>query len=100
MKRHRKRRKGRSAAKPDRASNPIVAWLHGLAALGDERWDEAIVAFKRFLKMDAKPQDRPTAYYNLGACYLALERYDDALATLDKVERYAPDDPEAMHSRG
>ena len=95
-----RRRKRRSAAKPDRASNPTIAWLHGLAALGDEHWDEAIVAFKRFLKMDIKPKDRPMAYFNLGACYLALERYYDALATLDEVERYAPDDPETIHSRG
>ncbi|MBE9507084.1 MAG: tetratricopeptide repeat protein, partial [Chloroflexi bacterium] len=40
------------------------------------------------------------AYQNLGACYLALEQYDEALAALDEVERYAPDDPDTLHSRG
>jgi tetratricopeptide (TPR) repeat protein len=83
----------------DRASNPIIPWLHALAAMGDERWDEAIVALRRFLEMAHKPEDRRTARFNLGACYLALERYDEALAVLDEVERHALDDPEAVHSR-
>lgn len=95
-----RRRKRRSAAKPDRASNPTVAWLHGLAAMGDERWDEAIVALQRFLEMISKPEDRRQAYQNLGACYLALERYDEALAALDEAERYIPDDPDTVHNRG
>ncbi len=75
---------------PDRASNPTIPWLHGLAAMGDERWEEAIVALQRFLEMTNKPEDRRLAFQNLGACYLALERYDEALAALDEVERYAP----------
>ena len=95
-----RRRKRRSAAKPDRASNPTIAWLHGLAAMGDERWDEAIVALQRFLEMVSKPEDRRQAYQNLGACYLALERYDEALAALDEAERYIPDDPDTVHNRG
>ena len=97
MKRHRKRRSTRSS---DRASNPTISWLHGLAAMGDERWEEAIVALQRFLEMANKPEDRRLAYQNLSACYLALERYDEALAALDEVERYAPDDPETIHDRG
>jgi tetratricopeptide (TPR) repeat protein len=84
---------------PDRASNPTIPWLHALAAIGDERWDEAIVALRRFLEMADKPQDRRMACFNLGACYLALERYDEALAALDEVDQYARDDPEAVHSR-
>jgi tetratricopeptide (TPR) repeat protein len=68
--------------------------------MGDERWEEAIVALQRFLEMVNKPEDRRLAYQNLGACYLALERYDEALAALDEVERYAPDDPDTIHSRG
>ena len=67
--------------------------------MGDERWDEAVVALQRFLEMAHEPRDRRTAHFNLGACYLALERYDDALAALDEVERYAPDDSDAVHSR-
>jgi len=67
--------------------------------MGDERWDEAIVALQRFLEMANKPKDRRLAYQNLSACYLALERYDKALAALDEVERYAPDDPDTIHDR-
>ena len=96
----RRRRKPRSARPPDRGSNPMILWLHGLAAMGDERWDEAIVALQRFLEVADKPEDRWTAYQNLCACYLALERYDEALTALDEVERYAPDAPDTLHSRG
>jgi tetratricopeptide (TPR) repeat protein len=79
----------------------MVPWLHALAAMGDERWEEAIAALQRFLKVaNILPKDRRTAYQNLGACYLALERHDEALAALDEVERYDPDDPETVYSRG
>ena len=88
MKRRRRPKKPRP---PTRASNPMIPWLHGLAAMGDERWDEAIVALQRFIKMTQRPEDLRTAYQNLGACYLALERYDETLAALDDAERYAPD---------
>ncbi len=102
MKRRRKRqpRAPRQLAGPlDRATNPTVAWLHALAAMGDESWDEAIAALRHFLELADKPEDRRTAYMNLGACYLALERYDDALAMLDEVERYIPDDPEGVDDK-
>jgi len=89
-----------SAPRLDRASNPIVAWLHGLAAMGDERWEEAVPSLRRFLEMVEKPEDRRQAFQNLGACYLALEQYDDALTALDEAERYAPEDPDILHSRG
>ena len=97
--RRKRKRKPRYVTPPDRASNPTVPWLHALAAMGDEQWDEAIVALQRFLEMAHKPQDRWMACFNLGACYLALERYDDALAALDEVERHTPDDPGAVQSR-
>jgi tetratricopeptide (TPR) repeat protein len=68
--------------------------------MGDERWDEAVVALRRFLETIGESQDHWTVYRNLGACYLALERYDDALSALDEAERLAPDDPDTLHSRG
>ena len=92
-------RKSQSAAPPDRASNPTIPWLHALAAMGGERWDEAIVALQRFLEMAGKSEERRIAYHNLGACYLALERYDEALAALDEAERHVPDDPETIYNR-
>jgi tetratricopeptide (TPR) repeat protein len=103
MKRQRKRRTTaarRPIAPLDRATNPMIPWLHGLAAMGDERWEEAIVALRHFLELVSKPKDRQQAYQNLGACYLALERYDEALAALDEAEHYARHDPELLHSRG
>ena len=93
-------RKPQSTKPPDRASDPTIPWLHGLAAMGDERWEEAIVALQRFLEMADNPKDRRRAYQNLSACHLALERYDEALAALDEAERRAPDDPDITHSRG
>jgi tetratricopeptide (TPR) repeat protein len=95
-----RRRKPRSTWPPDRDSNPTIPWLHGLAAMGDERWNEAVEALQRFLKMVEESGDRRTAYQNLGACYLALEQYDEALAALDEAERCVPDDPDTLHSRG
>jgi tetratricopeptide (TPR) repeat protein len=73
--------------------------MHALACIGDERSDEAVVALQRFLELVHTPAERRMAFFNLGACYLALERYDDALDTLDEVEQYTPDDPDAVQSR-
>lgn len=97
--RRKQRQESRSRTPPDRASNPVTYWVHGLAAMADERWEEAIAAFGRFLEAGIEPKDRVTAHRNLGACYLALEEYDEALSTLDGAERYAPDDPDIVHSR-
>jgi hypothetical protein len=41
-------RRPRLAKPSDRALNPTAHWLHGLAAMGDERWKEAIASFERF----------------------------------------------------
>jgi tetratricopeptide (TPR) repeat protein len=99
-KKKKRHRKPQPTRPPDRASNPTHPWLHGLAAMGDERWEEAIVALQHFLEMVNKPKDHHLAYQNLSACYLALERYDEALAALDEAERCAPNDPDTLHSRG
>jgi len=85
---------------PDRTSNPAIPLVHALAAMGDERWEEAIIALQRFLEMENIPGNRRAAYQNLSACYLALERFDEALVELEKVKRLAPDDPDVVHSRG
>lgn len=82
-----------------RASDPATLWMHALACIGDERSDEAVVALRRFLDLVHTPAERRMAYFNLGACYLALERYDDALDALDEVERHTPNDPDAVQGR-
>jgi len=68
--------------------------------MGDERWDEAITTLQRFLERVDKPADRWIAYQNLGACYLALDRFDEALAAVDEVQHIQPDESEAIYNRG
>jgi len=82
-----------------RVANPIISLLHSLAMMGDERWEEAITALQRFMELGKNPLDRHMAYQNLGACYLALERFDEALAALDEAKRTQPGDPEIIYSR-
>jgi len=68
--------------------------------MGDERWEEAIATLQRFLEWVDKPTDRGIAYQNLGACYLALDRFDEALAAVDEVLHIQPDESEAIYNRG
>lgn len=100
MPKKRRKRKYPNRTRPAHATHPTTPWVRALAALGDERWDEAIVALQRFLELVSQPEDRGTAYQNLAACYLGLERFDEALAMLEAAERYSPDVAEAVHSRG
>ncbi|MCL4394612.1 MAG: tetratricopeptide repeat protein [Chloroflexi bacterium] len=78
----------------------MSAWLHALAAMGDERWEEAITAWQHFVRLEHRSENRRTGYQNLSACYLALERFDEALAALDQVERLVPGSPDTVHDRG
>jgi tetratricopeptide (TPR) repeat protein len=93
-------RRPRVARSSVRASDPTTLWLRGLAAMGDERWEEASAAFERFVAVVSGLRDRHLGYRNLAACHLALERYDDALAALDQASRLVPDDANMVHSRG
>jgi hypothetical protein len=47
-----RRRKAKSPRKPRLAkpSGPTIHWLHGLAAMGDERREEASAAFERLVE--------------------------------------------------
>ena len=87
-------------SQPGRSTNPVILFLHSTAMMADERWDEAIMTLHSFLELIDNLPDRRIAYQNLGAGYLALERFDEALAMLDEVLRIQPDDPEAIYSRG
>lgn len=100
MKRNRQHSKRPQRNASTDAQNPLVFWLHGLAMIGDERWEEAIVAFQQFLDVSADARNRTMAHFNLSACYAGLERYDEALSMLAEVEQSTPDDPELWHSRG
>jgi len=73
-----------------RVDIPTISYLHSLAMMGDERWEESHYPLQRFMGLNDNPADRQMAYQNLGACYLALERFDEALAALDEVRRIRP----------
>jgi tetratricopeptide (TPR) repeat protein len=79
---------------------PAARWLHGLAAIGDERWEEALVTLQQFMEVDAVVENRPIIYTNLSACYVGLERYDEALAMLAEAERTMPDSADILYKRG
>ncbi len=90
----------RRQKKDPRHVQPVALWLHGLAAIGDERWEDALAAFQQFLTVDTQDQNRSITHLNLSACYTGLERYDEALEMLEEAERCAPNKPETLHSRG
>jgi len=48
----------------------------------EERRDEAIASFERAIEV-AEPEERPAAYNALASYYYSLERFDDAIATLE-----------------
>ena len=96
-----KRSRTRRAGPPsEQAPNTAKLLAHALAAMGDERWDEAIATLQRFLEVENGSENRLGAYLNLCACYLELERFDDALSALDQVEHLSPNDPDTLRSRG
>jgi tetratricopeptide (TPR) repeat protein len=74
----------------DQDDNPLAIYLDGLAAMGDERWLEAIETMDRVLETINRPEGQQSVYQNQSVCYRALERFDDALAVLDKAEQVAP----------
>ena len=100
MSKTKRSRPRRAIPSPGRTPNTATVLAHALAAMGDERWDDAIATLQRLLQIENRPENRLGAYQNLSACYLELERFDDALAALDQVERLAPNDPDTFHSRG
>ena len=85
---------------PNHTLNAAKLLAHALAAMGDERWAEAIATLQRFLEIESRPENRLGAYLNLSACYLDAERFDEALAALDQVDHLSPNDPDTLHSRG
>lgn len=85
---------------PERTPNAATMLVRALAAMGDERWEEAIASLHRFGEIETNPENRLAAYQNLGACYLEAEHFDDALSVFDEVERLAPNDPDTLFSRG
>lgn len=69
-------------------------WAAGLSAVGNERWEEAVVILKKFLHWEKDPVMRLPVYYNLAHCYLEHGLYDEALATWAQIADLAPDAPD------
>ncbi len=55
-------------------------WTAGVAAMGNERWEEATSTFHKLLKQADAPYVRGGVFANLSYCYLEWGRYDEALA--------------------
>ena len=85
--------------KPDRESDPVAIQIHGLAALGDERWQDAIDIFQRMLDVTPDAENRRNTCLNISACYRALERFDEAQAVLDQAEQWTPNHPDIGFAR-
>lgn len=59
----------------------------GLCLYDTNHYDEAAESILAFLRSAAASDpNRPTAYYTLGYCRMAQERYDDALDDFNRVE--------------
>jgi tetratricopeptide (TPR) repeat protein len=91
----------RKKASVDRVSKSSALWMHGVAAMGDERWEEAIAAFKQFLKdPELTPDALSVTYQNLNVCYVELERFDEAITMQEAIQRSAPSAPDTFYSAG
>jgi tetratricopeptide (TPR) repeat protein len=91
----------RKKASVDRVSKSSALWMHGVAAMGDERWEEAIAAFKEFLKgPELTPDALSVTYQNLNVCYVGLERFDEAITMQEAIQRSAPSAPDTFYSAG
>ncbi|MCB9596815.1 MAG: PEGA domain-containing protein [Sandaracinaceae bacterium] len=88
-----------SAQATDPAPDPTAAEARLLFERGHElaearRFSEAVVAFEESLEL----VDRPSTVFNLALCFYALERYVEAIATLERFERSADpaEDPASL----
>ncbi len=84
------------------SQGPGKLWLHGLAAMGDEQWEEAIATFQTLLNLEIETdaQTRASIYANISSCYLDLGQFDEALSALEEAEKLTPDDPALHYKRG
>ena len=73
----------------------LIEQTRGYIASGQERYAEAAAAFERCLALEALPEGAQlNTQYNLAQLYLAMERFDEAIETLEqwfaRVENPAP----------
>ncbi len=81
----------RPAQTPADAGTILTARTLGLAYLDDNRLDEAEAEFKKLIQL---APGEPSGHANLGVVHMRLGRYPDALRSIDRAVRLAPDDPD------
>jgi hypothetical protein len=59
------------------SQGPGKLWVHGLAAMGDEQWEEAIATFQTLLNLEVEPgeQTRASIYANILMVRSFLRRF-------------------------
>jgi tetratricopeptide (TPR) repeat protein len=94
--------KRRSAHKvPTRETTPPYAlFIHALAAMGDERYAEAITTLHKYLILERDPLAQAGGLQNLAACLMETGQYVQALDKLNQLETLTPLTPAAQFLRG
>lgn len=83
----------------NRSIEPIVLWRRSLAAIGDERWVDAIANLKLFLPR-AEGVDKVSTYQNLGTCYLEVGLYEDSGSAFEEALKLSPDNSDLLLMQG
>lgn len=100
MSKRRNRSRLKSRAPRRQASPQAKAWAAGLAAMGNERWEEATIRLRDTLQRTKDAEIRRGTYYNLSYSYLEWGKYEEALALWARMEEAETDDPTHWYSLG
>lgn len=65
-----------------------VKFFLGTSHLGAGRPDQALARLEEALDLNPKEEDIPSIYSYMGVCLKDLERYREAIETLEKAEKY------------
>jgi len=79
---------------------PYALFIHALAAMGDERYAEAIATLHKYLIVERDPLAQAGGLQNLAACLMETGQYVQALDKLNQVETLTPLTPAAQFLRG
>ena len=79
-------------------SYPDDVWLSAECYLEGHQFSQAVVTFDEYLKYELRRR-RPQALVNLGECYLALGKLDEALAALGECILFHSQDAASYEAR-